>query len=310
MKKPRFEFLAKALICYAGREENVLAEDNWFDTLNKMLLQDAPRRTLLRAAATLSGGLLFGDRQSTEAAKNRKRKRKRKRKKDKPQPRPQSCSGGVCAAIPQWAGDDNEIAFCEFVCEQCPRNNPQRFCILGGQVADCCDEGLTCCGDICVNTFDDDNHCGSCNHRCSPGKVCFGGDCLCQNGLTLCGDICRDTDRDENNCGGCNQPCTGGWVCCDGDCKDSDRDEEHCGGCGQTCIGPDLQCCGGDCVNTRTDPEHCGACYRGEAGFRCCGGHVYDPTLQFCCPDELRPCFNDQLCCTRNDGTPACCPRP
>jgi hypothetical protein len=42
-----------------------------------------------------------------------------------------------------------------------------------------CDKGLTCCSGQCVDTFDDDNNCGTCGNVCDTEEFfqCFEGEC-------------------------------------------------------------------------------------------------------------------------------------
>ena len=130
-------------------------EDHWFDALNKVLVRANPRRTLLGAPAImvslgLSAPLITAARKGKGKSKGHRKGRgkvgKRKKKKSPPDPT-QTCSGGLCQSRwPSRSDDDTrQRNWCEYVCELCkaPDNGP--FCILGGSVADCCDEGLTCC---------------------------------------------------------------------------------------------------------------------------------------------------------------------
>lgn len=299
MNKPRFEFLAKTFIRRAGREEIAQDEDHWFDTLNKVPLQDAPRRTLLRAAATLTGGLLFGDRQSTDAAKNRKRKRKRKRKKDKPQPKPQSCSGGVCAAVPEWSGDQNQINYCEFICQQCDGADERDFCIVRyarGPVAECCADSETCCGG---------NQC--CSGYCCNLGAGRGSDCLvdstaccpddfasgfCDPAIQKCcpgyGCVYHSQDCPDDDCG---EQCTElGLQCCHGACINTRINHDHCGGCDKPCTGFGMECCEGACFDvTKFDNAHCGSCLPCATGEDCCFGVCLDPLRFNCCRDRTGP---------------------
>jgi hypothetical protein len=199
------------------------------------------------------------------------------------------CTNGTCLACDPLTVPNPVTCQCE-----CPGGGAPPC----GCADNCVGPSLACCDGECVNITVDEIHCGGCNQPCVPGLECCAGRCI-------------DPLSDQEFCGGCfAPPCTGGWLCCDGDCKDLAHDEEHCGGCGQTCIGPDLECCDGNCVNTRTDPLNCGGCGRGGLGLGCCGGNPYRPSEQFCCPDELRPCNNNQVCCPNNLGNPDCCPRP
>jgi hypothetical protein len=278
-------------------------EEHWFDALNKALVRHSPRRTILRAAAAVAS-LGLGAVPIAEAAKARKGKNRGKEKgkgkgkanrhkKDKPQGPPTS---DVCDTTWPKENQEEDRKWCRKVRDEfCTQPGSGPFCIVEGdpfdeaKVATCCAEGRECCDAECVDTFDDNDHCGGCNQQCSPGKFCFGGDCVCQHGLTLCGSICRDTQRDENHCGGCNKPCSPGATCVNGSCSD-------------TCEAPAralrAECppddgCGGQCA---------------AQGLECCGDHCYDPTQAECC---AAPTFglcpkSIQHCCTTPEGINYC----
>lgn len=264
-----------------------MIDEHWFDALHKRLIRITSRKSMLRAAGVSITSLFFGRVASAEAKKNRKKGKEKKGKrknKDKRTPKPKQCRDG------------------------------REPCLLSGLTPICCDAGLTCCDGLCVNTFDNDDHCNACNQPCSPGKVCFGGDCVCQNGLELCGEICRDTQRDENFCGGCNTlPCTGdGMRCCDGICSDTSVSWRHCGACDHECTGPGARCCDSGCVDERFDDRHCGAlclnCTRYNE--KCCHGRCYDPDVSTCCRTHTSgpvACTLPESCCTNADGQPDCC---
>jgi hypothetical protein len=297
-----------AILLTSARPEGLfhMTPEHWFDTLNKVVVRDAPRRTLLGAVIAAIATLVHGA-PIAEAGKNGGKKgkgqgkgkgkgggKKNDRKKDKPKPPPdpvQNCSGGVCQT--RWPSnsdyDTNNRNHCEFMCEQCkaPGNGP--FCIIGGNVADCCDEGLTCCNGFCVNTNHDDQHCHECDNACSLARTCIGGKCECIAGFEECDGICRDTQRDENYCGGCDAP---------------------------PCTGPGRQCCNGKCVDLRTDPDNCGQCGLSEPGHMCCRSLLWDEDDFQCCthptdPEVRWPCHSNNDCCIFTDsGMPGCCPRP
>lgn len=235
-----------------------MAREHWFDSLNKLLTQDAPRRGVLSTIAALTVGPRLG---ATDAAAktggkgkknqgkkkgkgNDKKNRKHEDKKNgngavpragagnatEPTPNsPQSCSGGTCAQ--QWAGIDTEIAYCEFICDQCDENNPRprEFCIAGDpKVAVCCDlPAPNCCDGTCIDKQLDENNCGTCGNACDPGEFCHDGSCVpvCQNQNCPSGQLCYNgnnqycsgqTTIDCNcGCGGfnyCQNPFLG-WVC-------------------------------------------------------------------------------------------------
>src|SRR5262245_19402609 len=85
---------------------------HWFDTLNKALVGDIPRRPLLNMILAIVVSIVFSTAPTSDAAKHRKkgngkghgnRKHKRNHKRnDDPKPA-ESCSGGACRAV--WPSD-------------------------------------------------------------------------------------------------------------------------------------------------------------------------------------------------------------
>jgi hypothetical protein len=130
------------------------------------------------------------------------------------------------------------------------KNNSSPKDMAGGGGAICPNHpencGGTCCGDSCLVTDVDRNHCGSCDKVCNKGEVCTGGRCgclpsgaPCATNQTCCLNAgCADLNTDIRNCGSCNHGCGGdGSATCEaGVCK--------CGG--TTCSGTDV-CCNGTC---------------------------------------------------------------
>ncbi|MGH2616201.1 MAG: hypothetical protein ACRDJC_13235 [Thermomicrobiales bacterium] len=236
-------------------KETIVGREHWFDTLNTSLVRDGHRRGFLRAASALAGGLVFGTTDVTRGAKPKHKRRKRR--KDRPDP-PPPCSGGACAAEPEWVGNQGEIDHCEFICEQCDGDDPREFCIRDGtkpdgsptKVADCCDEGRTCCG-------------GSC---CDRGARCCGGNDCCgstdDSDLQCCDGRCINTAISAAHCGDCDNACGAGQVCRDG----------RCGCAAETC--PQGQLCFDDSGQTCGPPAGVG-CHCG------CGPHFKY------CPDHL-----------------------
>ena len=75
--------------------------EHWFDALNKALVRDAPRRTMLRAAAVATS-LALGVPLEARPKKGKKRKvGKKKRKKDRPNSPPPStqCLSSLIKAL-------------------------------------------------------------------------------------------------------------------------------------------------------------------------------------------------------------------
>src|SRR6201999_914126 len=95
----------------------------------------------------------------------------------------------------------------------------------------------TPCGDACVNTSTDANHCGGCDTACptpAHGQApCPGGKCgvVCNMGYVECSGACVVTASDAANCGGCGNECASG-TCRAGKCACTGASSEPCGNCG------------------------------------------------------------------------------
>jgi hypothetical protein len=251
--------------------------EHWFDALNKVLVQDAPRRGILRQACAAAFGAVIGSSLTGDAAKKRKKKRKskpkKKRHKKPPRQAPQSCTAGACDR--EFSTPDDRD-YCEFICRQCDGDDPRQFCIVEGdptdpaKVAVCCAEGAECCGNSCcggpqqpgrhccdgkcINTNSNDAHCGGCDQPCSADKHCVNGSCVdrCADSQDVCCGISCGVERmccpDASNA-------IGGFKCAH---LPSDRD--HCGACGNGCPPYPWACCYGTCVDLSRDNDHCGFC--------------------------------------------------
>jgi hypothetical protein len=220
-----------------------------------------------------------------------------------------ACDGGLCCAVDcvDVLTDPANCGDCSIACaadEECvdgtcrPRcselNEPCGFCCeglicdtfgggesickgtIGGACAadDDCFFGFTCCDHDCVNTGNEQNHCGACGIVCAAGERCVGGVCR--------GEACSGFNES------CLAPlaCCDGFVCCDGNCKidlggTCDADDDCCSG---TAFG----CCDGVCVITAADPQNCGAC-----GTRCADGQI--------CQDEFGCRVPEGGACTADD---------
>jgi hypothetical protein len=81
-----------------------------------------------------------------------------------------------------------------------------------------CAPGLVLCGDECVDTRTDPDHCGSCENQCRSGYVHTVP--VCQNGL--CGTACEPGWEDRDDAPGCESACVaaGDEICngLDDDC--------------------------------------------------------------------------------------------
>lgn len=244
---------------------------HWFDVLSSSLVRDSHRRGLLRAAGILGAGFVFGDTASARANGKKKRKPKKGRPKPPPAP-PPLCSGGACAAEPEWAGQPGQIDHCEFICRQCDGDDAREFCIRDGtkpdgtptKVAVCCDEGESCCDGTCIPTRSDEQNCGGCGVTCEGFSVCISSRCVCGSNSRFvdCPNFgCVDTHIDTLNCGGCANVCGVGQTCRNGQCACPATCPQ-----GQPCIHND----GSFCVEipNRTDC-HCGC----PPGFKYCPNH-------------------------------------
>ncbi len=119
-------------------------------------------------------------------------------------------------------------------------------------VAPLCSAGQQRCGERCVDTQTDFDHCGRCWDSCEISQQCQSGRCGCPAGLTACGDRCADVRSDNGHCGACGVRCGEAERCISGACQ---------------CFQGYARCgVGGACVSIVNDPENCGAC-----GARCAG---------------------------------------
>lgn len=149
-----------------------------------------------------------------------------------------------------------------------------------------CPNGLTKCGDACVDVQSTSSACGSCDTKCGTGQACSAGKCGCPTGKSACGNSCVDVTSSALNCGMCGKTCTAGQTCqsgqckcaeatdivCDNACTDAKTDVNHCGDCATKCMGglpcTDGKCqcptgetlCDGKCVSTDSTAQHCGGC--------------------------------------------------
>ncbi|AUX41174.1 hypothetical protein SOCE26_025810 [Sorangium cellulosum] len=91
----------------------------------------------------------------------------------------------------------------------------------GGTPLECGDDPyIKRCGDACVDTRIDPDHCGRCGVQCDPGRACAGALCqtTCIEGLTRCGSDCVDLSADPQHCGRCGRSCDPGAACERGVC--------------------------------------------------------------------------------------------
>jgi hypothetical protein len=203
----------------------------------------------------------------------------------------QGCVDGVCqcAVGEQLCGTEcsnlntpQHCGSCEKVCnagEICAAGT----CIPGTQP---CPNGLTRCGDSCVDLQTASSTCGSCDIKCPAAQACAGGMCGCPSGKAACGTSCVDLSTSSLHCGSCTTTCTAGQSCqagqckcaeatnivCDNACVDPQNNPNYCGNCTTKCMGglpctdgvckcPDGETlCDGACLSTDSTAEHCGGC--------------------------------------------------
>ncbi|MBK7580468.1 MAG: hypothetical protein IPI67_09715 [Myxococcales bacterium] len=180
-----------------------------------------------------------------------------------------------------------------------------------------CAAGQTACGDTCVVTATNPDHCGACDSVCSTAEVCDNGACAasCSGGRTACDRACVDTASDPAHCGDCKtfcsqaescsagkctSACAAGQTQCGASCVDVKASDQHCGACGQNC-GSGKKCqagtcvascaasetlCDGACVDTQANQNHCGKCgVACEVGMACSQGQC-----KIACPGGQTEC--------------------
>jgi hypothetical protein len=136
--------------------------------------------------------------------------------------------------------------------------------------------GLTRCGDSCVDTDTDPAHCGGCDQPVGQNQICVGGLPECLTGFDDCDSDPTDceinTQTDVNHCGGCGGACKPGAYCNLGSCACSPATPNDCGAsCAQCC--DDGQCSDGDpCTADTCSGGVCGAGVQCESGGECCSG--------------------------------------
>ncbi len=80
--------------------------------------------------------------------------------------------------------------------------------------------GLTNCGGVCIDVFDDPLNCGACGLVCTMGRTCNAGNCVCEpiGHSAVCDGECRDLWIETQHCGSCGNACPSGQVCRRGTC--------------------------------------------------------------------------------------------
>jgi hypothetical protein len=288
-----------------------MIREHWFDRLNKLLTQDAPRRGVVGTltALALGHGLIADNAAGKNKSKGRKNGDKggkngknhgkgnnKKKQNGNNNRKGNSGSGnggsgngsGSGNGLPPQCGEDacgahlpeDQWIACVEKCGRC--RVEEQFCVIVGD-AEHPDTHATCC-------FEHQRCCQDSRRCCDKTDVCCGGDnpsACCPQGRTCCASAsagcclsdetccpglgCRNLSVDETSCGECGKPCASGETCRNGRCE----------------CPVELTRCGDRCVDIERDPEHCGGCF------------AYNPNNLPCC--QGRPCiYINGECC--NDG--------
>ncbi|MBN9167598.1 MAG: hypothetical protein BGO98_34045 [Myxococcales bacterium 68-20] len=204
----------------------------------------------------------------------------------------------------------------------CPADSPCAYQdgakLLSGLPSDVgcgCPTGLFNCGGLCLETSENDQHCGACGNRCDETggagapqytNMAYGcvnstcGNLKCKKDFLNCdGDIengCETPVLSDDNCGGCGNACPSGQHCY------QNYDKSRAPEC--LCAG-DLTLCDvpGDpkakyCTDLNSDEANCGACgaYCWAAG--------YPPGSRFVCDFGacVRRCLDGYADCNGNEA--------
>lgn len=221
------------------------------------------------------------------------------------EPEGESCG---CADLDR---DSNNCGACGNRCdanEHCANGR----CHCGDDGPDC-DGGdrSTCCpGFGCVDTDNDESHCGGCGQSCAWGEECRDGECRCGENPGCDGDredccagMCRAVETDPEACGpvgtgvGCERRCEG-QPCEDGRCVCPEGYDDCAGQC-DCAVGIDQVCCDGECHDGECCEDRDCRATEGDVNPHCRWNHEC-----FCRP-EGEPCRDPKICCS--DGChPSC----
>ncbi len=206
-----------------------------------------------------------------------------------------NCCGAACV------NTQTSTAHCGACFSPCGANEA---CVDGNcYVADCAVAGTTgavcamgnlngtCCGDACVNTYTNAEHCGACGAQCPDGTTCSSGtQCVDPTG-TATG--CRP---DAGSCGA-QDTCVGFDRCLTNSCT-PEQQGFQCARAGEDRTPGN--CCDSACIDTMTSQDHCGQCNTAcNPGEYCHYGN--------CTPRPTCNATNNGLACPTGPGTEGVC---
>jgi hypothetical protein len=195
---------------------------------------------------------------------------------------PPTLHEGTGAAAPQidTNNDANNCGKIGNVCTAPPNANP--YCYQGQCTWDCFDEHRYC-GNInegCIPLYNSNNHCGSCDKKCSADQYCNVNHCEAKGGQGT-------RQPDSIDATGSNGNAQSDQVAQTAGCSSGQKS------------------CNGNCVDVTSDISNCGIC-----GFKCPAGFIC--TSKLCVPNAEAMC-NDFPCpplttCKVWENIPVCAP--
>lgn len=164
-------------------------------------------------------------------------------------------------------------------CGGCAPCSPGKVCENGVCV---CQDGLTLCGETCLDLARDERNCGFCGHRC---------DVVDPNRPDCCAGECVNKRFHPHRCGQCNNRCQINESCIAGECRCTQEccngnDSGVCTGPRFCCPEPCSRCVGEECLRWRDGivggycEERLGEC---QVVQQYCPFH---PVVYDCCGDN------------------------